>query len=1078
MKRDIIFNKSYKFMKNGGKMSREIVNKYIEQISKEYQTGSATEHSYRGHLKDLVESCDENIIAINEPKRIKAGAPDYLIATKQDHIEIGHIEAKDIGKDINHKSYTEQFTRYRKGLENLIITDYMIFQFYKNGELYSTVDIAELKNGKIIPINENMEEFLNLIKDFTSFVGQTITSPSKLAKMMASKAKLMADMMHKSLANDIEEDVHSELRSQYTVFKEMLIHDMTEKDFADMYAQTITYGMFTARFHDTTLDTFTRQEASELVPHSNPFLRKLFHQIAGYDLDTRISWMVDSLVNIFKATDVKKLLENFGVSTQRNDPIIHFYEEFLAEFDPKLRKSRGVWYTPEPVVKFIVRAVDEVLINEFNLPKGLSDTSKTKIKVDTDQRDARSKTGYKQIEKEVHKVQVLDPATGTGTFLAETIKFVHEKKQYFKWSNYVEKDLLPRLHGFEIVMASYAMAHLKLDLLLKLTGYTPQSKQRLKVFLTNSLEEHHEETGNLFASFLATESQEADKVKKDTPVMCVMGNPPYSGHSSNKNDYIDKLIEDYKKEWDGSKLKERNPKWLNDDYVKFIRYSESYIQKNEEGILGFITNNSYINNPTFRGMRYHLLKTFDKIYIVDLHGDSKKKEVCPDGSKDENVFDIMQGVSIIIGVKKKTKSKKLADLYLCNIFGKRDFKYEVLNENSLKSLAFEKVKYREPNFYFENKNDKVETIYLNSIDLNSLFPVNGVGITTAHDKFVIDENKNILIDRYIEFKNSKPIAKELHDIFNVKEKKGWNILDGWNNLQKIENIEELIHPISYRLFDDKYIIYEDKLVWRTTRQVGKHFINKKDNIGLVVPRQCQSDWRYVFISNKIIEFNLTSTAGKFGSGGLFPLYLYQDENSLDNERTPNLNLEIVKEIEEKLKLTFTNEKEDTKDTFAPIDILDYIYAVLHSPNYRETYKEFLKIDFPRVPYPDIKTFWELVAKGSELRSYHLLENPKIYEIVISLNDSENNTIERKIVKKDAEINGDVVKLWLNDNQFIDNIPLIAWNFYIGGYQPAQKWLKDRTGREMREEDYEHYNKIIVALMETDRIMKEIDKIIK
>ncbi|MGE3613722.1 MAG: N-6 DNA methylase, partial [Sulfurimonas sp.] len=483
------------------------------------------------------------------------------------------------------------------------------------------------------------------------------------ACMMAHKAKLMADVMLKAIEIDIETDENTELYSQYKIFKQMLIHDMTPKDFADMYAQTITYGMFTARFHDSTLQTFSRQEAAELLPHSNPFLRKLFQQLAGYDLDIRISWIVDSLVKIFLATDVTKLLENFGSTTQRNDPIIHFYEEFLAEFDPKLRKSRGVWYTPEPVVKFIVRAVDEVLTEEFNLPKGLSDTSKITIKVDNP-----SKKG--KMDKEVHKVQVLDPATGTGTFLAETIKFLHEKKQYLKWSSYVTEHLIPRLHGFEIVMASYAMAHLKLDLLLKLTGYEPTTTQRLKVFLTNSLEEHHDETGNLFASFLATESQEADRVKKETPVMVVMGNPPYAVSSSNKGEWIGKLLQDYKKD-----LNERNIQPLSDDYIKFIRYGQHYIEKNGEGVLAYISNNSFIDGIIHRQMRKSLLECFDKIYILDLHGNSKKKEVCPDGSKDENVFDIMQGVSINIFVK-TTKSKKLADVYHCDLYGKREFKYD------------------------------------------------------------------------------------------------------------------------------------------------------------------------------------------------------------------------------------------------------------------------------------------------------------------------------------------------------------------------------------------------------------------
>ncbi|TKI69969.1 DNA methyltransferase [Sulfurimonas crateris] len=1037
---------------------------YITKISNEFLTGSATEHTYRGHLKDLVEAIDANVIAINEPKRVKAGAPDYLIATKSDNIEIGHIEAKDIGKDLNHKDYNEQFTRYKNALENLIITDYMEFQFYKNAQLYTTIKIAEILGGKIVSLPQNFAEFINLIKDFTSFVGQSITSSSRLACMMAHKAKLMADVMLKAIEIDIEADENTELYSQYKIFKQMLIHDMTPKDFADMYAQTITYGMFTARFHDSTLQTFSRQEAAELLPHSNPFLRKLFQQLAGYDLDIRISWIVDSLVKIFLATDVTKLLENFGSTTQRNDPIIHFYEEFLAEFDPKLRKSRGVWYTPEPVVKFIVRAVDEVLTSEFNLPKGLSDTSKITIKVDNP-----SKKG--KIDKEVHKVQVLDPATGTGTFLAETIKFLYEKKQYLKWNSYVTEHLIPRLHGFEIVMASYAMAHLKLDLLLKLTGYEPTTTQRLKVFLTNSLEEHHDETGNLFASFLATESQEADRVKKETPVMVVMGNPPYAVSSSNKGEWISKLLQDYKKNLNERKIS------LDDDYIKFIRYGQHYVENNGEGILAYISNNSFIDGITHRQMRKSLLECFDKIYILDLHGNAKKKEVCPDGSKDENVFDIMQGVSINIFIK-TTKSKKLADVYHYDLYGKREFKYDFLNDNSLKNIAWKKLECNEPYYFFithANKNEE----YKEFVSLQNLLKVYSTGVQTSRDYLAHSFTKEEQVKKNDEFQDPKISDEEIRQKyftetsrnFQIGDTRDWKLSENRKKAFKSDLNSQII-DYCFRPFDNRYLTYSDILTSWTRKEVGKHLLN--NNYSLIFARSSSDDtFNQIFYSKYISDVK----CGERTKGSIFsPLYLYPDENSLTTERTPNLNLEIVKEIEEKLGLAFVNEKTDVKDSFAPIDILDYIYAVLHSPAYREKYKEFLKIDFPRVPYPQADTFWELVKLGGELRSYHLLENPKVYEIVIALNESENNTIERKISKKDVEIEGDFVKLWLNDEQYIDKIPLIAWEFYIGGYQPAQKWLKDRAGREMREEDYEHYNKIIVALTKTHEIMQKIDTI--
>ncbi len=461
------------------------IQEYLENVNKRFKTGISREHSYRGDLQTLIESLASGVLVTNEPARIKCGAPDFIITRKD--IPVGYVEAKDIGKDLTSKDFKEQFDRYRKSLNNLIFTDYLDFHLYVDGKFVTSIKIAEIENGKIKFLPQNFEQFTTLIKDFCTRVGQTITNSKKLAEMMAGKARILAHVIEEALDSDEETNANSTLKEQMKAFRDVLIHDITPKEFADVYAQTIAYGMFAARIHDPNLETFSRQEAAELIPKSNPFLRKLFQHIAGYDLDTRIKWIVDALADIFRATDVLALLKNFGKATQERDPIIHFYEDFLAQYDPKLRKSRGVWYTPEPVVNFIVRAVDDILKTEFNLPNGLADTSKTRITLDTQTRDNRSPSGYKQIEKEVHKVQILDPATGTGTFLAEVVKQIYKKfeGQEGIWSKYVEKDLIPRLNGFELLMASYTMAHLKLDLLLSETGYAPTADQRFKIYLTN-----------------------------------------------------------------------------------------------------------------------------------------------------------------------------------------------------------------------------------------------------------------------------------------------------------------------------------------------------------------------------------------------------------------------------------------------------------------------------------------------------------------------------------------------------------------------------------------------------------------
>lgn len=1047
------------------------ISQYLDRINTRFKTGISTEHTYRGDLQSLLTNLTSDILITNEPRRIDCGAPDYILT--KNNIPIGYIEAKDIGADLKSKTLKEQFDRYISALDNLIITDYLDFHFYVNGALTTSIRIAEIENGEVKPLPENFDHFRDLIANFCLFIGQTIRSSKKLAEMMAAKAKLLADVIEKSIDSDEATQENSSIKEQMNAFKEILIHDIRAKDFADIYAQTIAYGMFSARLHDPSLDTFSRQEAAAMIPKTNPFLRKLFQYIAGYDLDSRLVWIVDGLAEIFRATDIKALLKNFGRATQTQDPIIHFYETFLSEYDPKLRKARGVWYTPEPVVNFIVRAVDDILKTEFDLPQGLADTAKTKIKVATQNFDKRAGK-YLEEEKEVHKVQILDPATGTGTFLAEVVNHIYKKfeGQQGIWSNYVENHLIPRLNGFELLMASYAMAHLKLDLLLTETGYVPTKDQRFRIYLTNSLEEHHADTGTLFANWLSTEANEANHIKRDTPVMVVMGNPPYSGESANKGEWIMNLMEDYKKEPGGKeKLKERNPKWINDDYVKFIRYGQHFIEKNGSGVLAFINPHGYLDNPTFRGMRWNLLKTYDKIYTIDLHGNSKKKEVSPDGSVDENVFDIMQGVSINLFIKTgKKKEDELGKIFHFDLFGKRELKYDFLNGNSMKSIPYNHIKPNDPMYFMVYKDFKLEVLYNAGFNTNDLFLTKNVGIVTSRDLFVTDTQKENLSNRIQDF-----FILSKNDIqlkYSLKENSSWKI-----NEVKTQNVYEKnsITKYYYRPFDEKYIYYNPNFIERSRIEVMRHFVIG-GNVGLVMGRQSTDNyWSNVQVSNKMID-NRFHFSYK-GIPSLFPLYLYpetSDQQSIEDSpsRIPNLNPEIIAQIASKLSIDFIHEKEEeegSRKSFAPIDVLDYIYAVLHSPAYREKYKEFLKIDFPRVPYPkDVATFWQLVQLGGELRQIHLLESPVVEKYMTQYPVDGDNIVDKPVYKNE--------KVFINDSQYFANVPEVTWEFYIGGYQPAQKWLKDRRGRELNFEDILHYQKIIVALSETDRIMKKVDDV--
>ncbi|MDR0681307.1 MAG: N-6 DNA methylase [Dysgonamonadaceae bacterium] len=609
------------------------ITQYILELNALYKAGNATEHSYRPALKTLLEALMPRYIATNEPKRIACGAPDYIITDR--NFAVGYVEAKDIPVNLTDNRLKEQFDRYRHSLDNLIITHYLTFRWYAKGELVEEIAVGREVGDRIVALNENFEKFTEAIRQFAAYQVEGIKTSSALSKQMAAKARLLAEIIETSLNEDIENKEETELNNQYEGFKSILIDTISAKDFADLYAQTIAYGMFAARINYGGREDFTREKAAKSIPQTNPFLRKMFGFIAGVDLDSRISWVVDALADLFNYVDINKIHKEIGRYAD-NDPIIHFYETFLTDYDKRLKKQRGVWYIPQPAVRFMVRAVNEILKTDFGISAGLADSSKVTVG-----------------SSEYHKVQILDPAAGTGTFLAEVVEQIHKhfENQQGMWSNYVNEHLIPRLNGFEILMASYAMAHLKLEMLLQETYAEITNNQRLKIYLTDSLTPAPDKTPKFpFAKWLTDEANEAAQIKRDTPVMVILGNPPYSVSSSNKGKWIANLCDDYKKN-----LNERNIQPLSDDYIKFIRLGQHFVEKNGEGILAYISNNSFIDGLIHRQMRKNLLETFDKIYIFNLHGNAKKKETAPDGSKDENVFDIMQGVSINIFVKLKKK---------------------------------------------------------------------------------------------------------------------------------------------------------------------------------------------------------------------------------------------------------------------------------------------------------------------------------------------------------------------------------------------------------------------------------------
>lgn len=1012
-------------------MSQKVVEEYISSVEEKFKTGQAREHAYRPAFETLIRALDPKLKILNDPSRSEHGNPDFVFL--RGDITSGYTETKDVDVDLDKTEKSEQIERYL-GYSNLILTDYLEFRFFRNGSRYGEpIRIASVVDGKLVAIPEAFNELTDALIDFLAGKPEPIKSGKRLAEIMGGKARRIRDNVRRFLADKAETD--TDLLRIYESVKKMLVHDLTSEAFADMYAQTLVYGLFVARYHDEkSPDTFSRAEARDLVPESNPFLRQFFNHIAGPDFNKRLRYIVDELCAVFACADIRNLMEEYfkkNGATQGQDPVIHFYEDFLKEYDPELRKKMGAYYTPLPIVRFIVRAVDHVLKKDFGLADGLADTAKLP--------DGR------------HKVQVLDPAVGTGTFISAVIRLIYERLieqgQKGRWPAYVHHDLLPRIHGFELMMAAYTIAHLKLSIAFKQTGFTIFNK-RLGIYLTNSLEQAGPQTDMFslgFAQSIAEEAKQAAVIKNETPIMVVLGNPPYSGVSSNETTDANRLVEKYKVEPGGRQKLQEKKHWLNDDYVKFIALAESMIDNSGDGVVAMITSHGYIDNPTFRGMRWHLRKTFDTIYVLDLHGNSNKKETSPDGSKDENVFDIKTGVSILIGVKtgKKT-ADSLAQVLKADFYGTREKKFEGLDKGVISEISWTDLPQDTGTWVLEGKGKED---YIAGFSVEELFSKNATGIVTAIDQMSIFITKDELQRTTSSILNADDPYKE----FNIKDGRKYKKEQRLKELRETSSNDPT--KISYRPFDTRYMYYTQKSeCWiNSPRSELMYHLRGKDNIALEVCRQDIGDtWQHVFITKQIVDDSYVSNRTR-ERGYAMPLYLYAEDGS----RAPNLDRGIVKKIEEVVgKAT-------------PEDIFDYIYAALHSPSYREKYKEFLKIDFPRVPYPkDKKQFAALATLGKELRELHLLESPKVRKYMTSYDIEGSDEVEKITRKSDS--------VYINAEQYFGGVPDIAWNFYIGGYQPAQKWLKDRKGRKLTNDDIEHYQKIIVALVETDRIMKEID----
>jgi predicted helicase len=1089
-------------------MNTTPLQKYFQAVEKLLKAGRATEHSYRPALKDLLEELSTGITATNEPKRVKCGAPDYVV--ERNGLTIGYVEAKDINEPLDTIERDEQLGRYRRALSNLVLTDYLEFRWYvqsegQQAEKKMSARLATVQPGGTLVFDaEGAAKVGDLLTSFLEHQAGDITRPEDLAKRMARLTHMIRDVIVQAFK---EHEASRTMRNQLLAFEKTLLPGITEEQFADMFAQTIAYGLFAARYNHTSNRPFTRYDATREIPKTNPFLRKLFGTINSNDLDEEpFVGFVDELAQVLDATRMDEVLATFGKRTRQEDPIIHFYETFLSQYDPKLRELRGVYYTPSPVISYMVRSVDYLLKEAFGIEDGLADGET----IDSTYTDA---DGKQQTER-VQRVLILDPACGTGTFLSSIIEHIRDSYRASNsagmWSAYVRESLLPRLFGFELLMAPYAMAHLRLGMQLEGLDLPPEQRapwkydfrtnERLNVYLTNSLSAGLEQTETLLmASYISDEANEAASVKRRSPIMVVIGNPPYSGHSANKGTWISDLLhgidaKSTKKtgnyfEVDGQPLKERNPKWLNNDYVKFLRFAQWRIEQTGYGILAFITDHGYLDNPTFRGMRQSLMQTFDDIYVLNLHGASKKKERSPDGSKDENVFDIQQGVAIGIFVKRKGSVSGTKVVHHADLWGLRERfqgqgtqrqlvagKYHWLAENDIKSTAWTICEPQKPFYLFIPQNQNVRDEYQAYQKITEIMPVNVLGFQTHRDPFAIDFEKNALEQRIGEMRDIRISDQKFAEKYG-SHVFGDSLAKARQKLRKDPAWQKHVIRCLYRPFDRRFCYFSEAVMDRPRKEFLQHMV--QSNLSLNITRQTKAaNWQHAVVAN-------TPTPALFveikDGSNAFPLYLYPNQNELtgisDSQRRPNLSDDFIKELAARLALHFIPEGTgDLQTTFGPEDIFHYMYAIFHAPTYRERYAEFLKIDFPRLPLTsNVELFRTLCGYGKRLVELHLLE--KVARGATGFQGQGDYTVEKVEYVPKAQ-RPEMGCVWINKTQYFEDVPADVWEFHIGGYRVCQRWLKDRKGRVLSLNDLREYQKIVSALSETRTLMERIDETIE
>lgn len=1030
---------------------KQLLDAYLKSIAATTMQGDAREESYYPALKTLFSDFpldkDRKTKVTVLPKATEAGNPDFRIWDGE-HFIVGYIEAKAPGTNLDQVETSEQLERYRQTFPNLILTDFYEFRLYRDGREVDRTTIARhftAQKLRITPTLEKLPEFQALAERFFSFKLPLSYTAESLAVELAKRTRFLRDQVVSEELKQAEQKKGG-IYGFYEAFQKYLLPNLTLEQFADLYSQTLTYGLFAARTRSHT--SFNRRTAIDFIPSTIGILRDVFQYISLERISEQMEVIIDDIVAVLNVADINSILEQYYQQGKGEDPVVHFYETFLNHYDPKTRERRGVYYTPEPVVKYIVKSVHHLLKTRFNLADGLADPS----------------------------VTLLDPAAGTLAFPAEAIKLaVQEYVQKYGEGGkkeFIRNQVLRNFYAFELMMAPYAIGHLKISFLLESLGYHMREDERFKLYLTNTLEmEEIEQIAIPGVSSLSEESHLAGKVKKDEPILVIMGNPPYSGNSANRNDWTEKLLKEdldgaqsyYKV--DGKPLGERNPKWIQDDYVKFLRFAQWKIQRAGKGIVAMITNHAYLDNPTFRGMRQSLLRTFDEIHVLDLHGNSMKKETAPDGGKDENVFDIRVGTAIAIFVKNQTAvAEHSAKCFHADLFGSRLLKYNYLETNQIENEGWHSIQPSSDLFLFLHRNNTRQDAYNNFIKITKVFDIFGIGIATHRDKFVVDENKQSLLTRINQFQNlsiSDELIKMTYSLHNTRD---WDLHKNRQAFQEITNLDDNVKKYLYRPFDSQYVYYHQNLLEFPRYSLMRH-LESPNNV-LAIGRQGQvvgtnNLWNLAFVSDSLVDVNLFRRGGAV----IFPLYLYQDQHSstlfsnLENEKSANFSSSFL----DKLNGQFMNQ-------MTPENIMSYIYAILYSNKFRLLYREFLLNDYPHIPFTaNLSVFKEMADLGRMLINVHLLESSDLSQSSIKYQgQGDDHTIERPKYSEAEQ------RLYINPGHYFEGLTPQVWHYQIGGYQVLDKYLKDRKGQKL--DDPRHYIRVVTALAKTIEIQKEIDAI--